>query len=322
MLSQSWPGVSGAAQVSDVRNDVEGLVFRQGVLPHGDNTKPNAQLLNRGSSMTPSPKEFFAVIMRTVSDGAQFIYNDGPGGVVPAFETAPQAGSRLDLFWVKAYDTKYDGKSGVEFGISKGDATTTGSPTARRQDMPVGALELGTMLIPAGATTLVSAGVTWTDTYQFAALRGGTLFYRSAGAMNAAEAALYPLGTVGQVAGAMAQYRVRTSGWVLESDDALKVYNQPNKQANGIPASIPVAADARLYTKVFFVYDTTNGAGFLTAPFPEAFPNACDGIWATTYMGFDRNPVVNDSQLTAASAQLYFGTPNKVVGVIIMAVGH
>jgi hypothetical protein len=318
-LSQAWPGASGAAQVSDVRNDVEAIVMRAGVMPFTSNTRPGATLVNRPGSMTPSITEFYAAIQRTPADGTQFIYNDGPGGVVPAFETAPSAGSRLDLLWVKVFDPKYDAKTGVEFGISKGDATTSGSPIARRGDMPAGALELGTMLIPAGATTLQSSGVTWTDTYQFGALRGGVLYYRSSSAMTSSDAALYPLGTDGMVVGTSRLMYVTTSGWSFGQDDILKATNVPNKPGN----SIAVPADARMYTKVFYTVDSTNSAGYITVTIPDGgFPNECDGVWATTYFGHPTNPVVNDANMGKSTIQLYFGSPSKVVGVLVMAVGH
>lgn len=190
-LSQSWPGVSGKAQALDIRRDVAGIVIRQGILPSA--ADPDTPLLNKTSTMIPTVREFHAAIKRTASDGSQLIHNDGPTGTFPQFTAAPQTGSRMDILWVKAFDTAYDPKANVEFGITDGVATT-GTAVANRAAMPAGAMELGTLLVPAGATTLQSAGVIWTNTAQFGALRGGPILVRREAELDATLAALLPLG--------------------------------------------------------------------------------------------------------------------------------
>lgn len=175
-LTQSWPGVSGKAQVLDVRKDLLGIVARSGIIPDLVTTS----LLNKTNSMTPTLRQFYLAIVRANSgaDGAQLISNDGPTGPVPAFDPAPQTGSRLDLFWVKAFDPLYESEGDVRYGITPG-VPTTGTAVADRASMPAGAVELGTMLIPAGATTLQSANVVWTETFRYGALRGGSFLYRT-----------------------------------------------------------------------------------------------------------------------------------------------
>lgn len=194
-LSQSWPGVSGKAQVLDIRRDLAGAVVRQGVFASvADTLAAPTPLLNKTSTMTPTVREFNAAIRRgPVNDGSQLIYNDGPTGLFPTFGTAPQSGSRKDLFWVKAFDTTYDSKASVEFGITPGDVSA-GTAVPRRDLMPTGALELGTLLLPAGATSLQSANVVWEDTFDFAMLRGGTLYVRRE-SLLANELTTVPLGT-------------------------------------------------------------------------------------------------------------------------------
>jgi hypothetical protein len=205
-LKQAWPGVSGKAQILDIRNDLAGVVVRQGVMPFADMSLP---LMNKTSTMRPTVREFHAAIKRTSrADGAQLIYNDGPTGAFPTFSAAPGTGSRMDLLWVKAFDTLYDGTADVQFGITPG-VSTTGTAVADRASMPEGALELGTLLIPAGATTLNSTGVVWTNTYQFGALRGMAIWVRDPAEFTAADAALHPAGLRGVVFGTQAPYEVR-----------------------------------------------------------------------------------------------------------------
>jgi len=194
-LKQAWPGVSGKAQVLDIRNDLAGMLIRQGVLASAsDGAVPAVPLLNKSNTLTPSVREFHAIIKRpNRADGSQMIYNDGPTGAFPAFGSAPQTGTRLDLLWVKAFDTLYDDRGNVEFGITPG-TSTTGTAQANRAAMPEGALELGTLLMPAGATTLNSAGVVWTDTYQYGAIRGVNFFVRTEAELTSALQALLPLG--------------------------------------------------------------------------------------------------------------------------------
>lgn len=196
-LKQSWPGVSGKAQILDIRNALAGAVVRQGVFQSlSDATAVASQvpLMNKTNSMKPTVREFHAAIKRpNRGDGAQLVYNDGPSGTYPEFETAPASGSRKDILWVKAFDTLYDARAGVEFGITKG-VSTTGTAQPDRASLPEGALELGTLLLPAGATTLQSTGVVWEDTYAFGLLRGGVLYVRKEADL-AAELSNHPLGT-------------------------------------------------------------------------------------------------------------------------------
>lgn len=205
-LRQSWPGVSGKAQVLDIRNDLASAVVRQGVMPMADMTTP---IMSKSGSLRPTVREFHAAIKRpNRSDGVQLIYNDGPTGTFPTFGSAPATGTRMDLLWVKAFDTLYDDRANVEFGITPG-ISTTGTAVPDRASMPEGALELGTLLIPAGATTLNSSGVVWRDTYQIGALRAAPVFFRSTDDMTDADAGLHPVGVHGSVVNRIDDYVVR-----------------------------------------------------------------------------------------------------------------
>lgn len=194
MLTQSWPGVSGKAQALDIRQAVAGMVLRPGVMP-GPND-PATPLLNKTTTMTPTLREFNLAYRRNATDGIQLFYNDGPtqaANEMPAFAAAPATGSRMDILYVKSFDPAYDDASlgtSPRYLIAQGDATT-GTAQPRRDRILPGGFELGTLLLPAGATTLQSANVVWTDTYQFGALRGGLVIFRNAAEMNAGVTAKF-----------------------------------------------------------------------------------------------------------------------------------
>jgi len=173
-LSEPWPGTSGRAQARDIRNDLEGVVARTGIFP-GSSTAP---LLNKTSTMTPTIRAFDAAFRRTASDGTQLVSNDGPTGLFPAFDAAPASGARKDLLVLSVYDTAFDATAGAKFEIVKGDASTATDPAPRRDKMLANQMEIGTLTIPAGATSLASANVVWTETFQFAALRGAPVYFR------------------------------------------------------------------------------------------------------------------------------------------------
>lgn len=230
-LSQSWPGVSGKAQALDVRRDLAGMVVRAGVMPMADMTTP---LMTKTSTMIPQVKEFHAAVRRAnVQDGVQLIHNDGPTGTFPQFDAAPQTGTRLDLLYVRVYDTAFDSKASVEFEKITGTATT-GIAQARRDLLPAGAVELGTVLFPAGATTLNSSGVVYTDTYQFGALRGGAIWFRDVADMTDADAALHPMGASGRLRSTGEQYSVvmfkGVKRWIADTS-----YQEFTTIANGVP---------------------------------------------------------------------------------------
>jgi len=142
---------------------------RTGVLPA--HTNP---LVTGRASMGYDVAAFNAVTART-SAGAEEIANDA--SVTVTTTAAPGANSRIDVVWVRSqFVVLGDANNDVVFGVTQGTAAV--SPT--KPAIPAGALELATANIPSTATTTLSSGVVITQTHQYTASAGGTVWLRNA----------------------------------------------------------------------------------------------------------------------------------------------
>lgn len=172
-LRNSLFAVSGKASFLDARRDMSGLFVC-------DNTTmmPIAGILDRSqdnlvtgnsNSMSVTVHPFNAVLNRY---GALLVQNDGNANVpLPA---APSANSRIDVVYVKQNETRSpmsDSSDVPEFGVVKGVAAAT--PVA--PSVPVGALALAQVLLPAGVSNTAASGVVITQTYIGAAMKGDML---------------------------------------------------------------------------------------------------------------------------------------------------
>lgn len=88
---------------------------------------------------------------------------------------APPSGSRVDVVWVRQADNDPtvltpDNVTEDQYGVTQG-ASSPGTP--QKPPLPVGALELATATVAAGATSTNGAGVTITQTARQTAARGG-----------------------------------------------------------------------------------------------------------------------------------------------------
>lgn len=120
------------------------------------------------------------LVSRTTTDGAVVLSNNGNTNVT--LDAAPSSNSRIDVIWVKQNDsTQGDATSTAAFGKTTG--TAAASPT--KPAIPTGAVELATVLIPAGVTATNASGVSITNTFQYAASVGGPVRYRSESEMRA-----------------------------------------------------------------------------------------------------------------------------------------
>lgn len=175
-LRNGFPAVSGAANFLDIRRDIAALVardatgkIRAGVFPRHYNS-----LLTARADMKVDVAAFEAVLDR---DGAVFLAHEGSTTV--SIDAAPPANSRIDVIWVKQFETRApfaDATNGPQFGVLKGTAAASPvKPTA----LPAGALEVGTVQVPAGAVTTQSAGVILTTTVPYTATSGGTVPVRN-----------------------------------------------------------------------------------------------------------------------------------------------
>lgn len=172
-LRNSLFAVSGKASFMDARRDMSGLFVcnKTTLMPIAgilDRTQDNL-VTGNSSSMNVTVHPFNAVLNRY---GALLIQNDGNVNV--PLDAAPSANSRIDVVYVKQSETRSpmsDGSDVPAFGVVKGTASAV--PVA--PDVPVGALALAQVLLPAGVSNTAAAGVVITQTYIGAALKGDML---------------------------------------------------------------------------------------------------------------------------------------------------
>jgi hypothetical protein len=163
-IRDGWPYVSGKADALDIRLALGGQFISPGLFPGF-----NRQILVAGTGMNLSVRQFTAVLSRGETfenpgamspDGAGFIANYGTHTV--GIPQAPLSNAILHTVYVKQNNPLY----------GENDAATityVSSPVAPanqlvKQQVPDGAEELGTVLVPAGATSLTSSGVVITNT--------------------------------------------------------------------------------------------------------------------------------------------------------------
>lgn len=182
-LRNSLFAVSGKASFLDARRDMSGLFVC-------DNTTmmPIAGILDRSqdnlvtgnsNSMSVTVHPFNAVLNRY---GALLVQNDGD--VKVPLSAAPSANSRIDVVYVKQNETRSpmsDSSDAPTFGVTKGVAAAT--PVAPA--VPVGALALAQVLLPAGVSNTAAGGVVISQSYTGAALKGDKLLVRNSSQRDA-----------------------------------------------------------------------------------------------------------------------------------------
>lgn len=172
-LRNSLFAVSGKTSFMDARRDMSGLFVcnKTTLMPIAgilDRTQDNL-VTGNSNSMNVMVHPFSAVLNRY---GALLIQNDGNVNVPLA--AAPSANSRIDVVYVKQNETRSpmsDGSDVPSFGVVKGTAAAV--PVA--PDVPVGALALAQVRLPAGVSNTAASGVVITQTYIGAALKGDML---------------------------------------------------------------------------------------------------------------------------------------------------
>lgn len=172
-LRNSLFAVSGKASFMDARRDMSGLFVcdKTTMMPIAgilDRSQDNL-VTGNGGSMSVTVHPFNAVLNRY---GALLIQNDGD--VKVPLTAAPSANSRIDVVYVKQNEARSpmsDSSDVPSFGVVKGVAAAT--PVA--PSVPVGALALAQVLIPAGVSNTAASGVAITQTYIGAALKGDML---------------------------------------------------------------------------------------------------------------------------------------------------
>jgi hypothetical protein len=182
---------AGVVSVIDQRHAIGGLIaphaagldVRTGVL-----WGPGASALITGTAatapMTVSVAINHAVTRRSVADGPYL----GPTTEAVATVTigaAPGSNSRIDVVWTRQRDANStvspDAATVAEVGVSAGTAAV--SPT--KPAIPIGAEELGTVTVAAGATATNGAGVTIANTARLTVARGADVPVRTVAERNA-----------------------------------------------------------------------------------------------------------------------------------------
>jgi hypothetical protein len=164
------------AQAGLIAPQTSSLAVRTGVL-----IAPGATALVTGTSatgtMTVNVAAHHWVTTRGAADGVYI-------GALEAATTAniaaaPGANSRIDVVYVKQNDSgstiSPDGSTTFQVGVTTGTAGV--SPT--KPAIPVGAQEIATVTVAAGATSTNGAGVTISNTAPMTAARGARIHVRS-----------------------------------------------------------------------------------------------------------------------------------------------
>ena len=174
-LQNSFPSGGGLTTHAQARRDLEGSVarsaagvMRAGVLPNHHN-----QLYTRRNDMRFDIADFRAVQNKA---GAGFIANVGVE-TTPVFAAAPAANKRIDLLYLSQEITPGDPLNEIKFFIAPG----TASPSPVAPSLPAAsadAIPWMTVEIPAGATSMQSAGVIVKEIFPYTAMAGGTVIVR------------------------------------------------------------------------------------------------------------------------------------------------
>lgn len=178
-LRVGHPSKKGNTDTSDARLDFRNrYVCNADGSPRGGVTSPvGVALLSSTSTMNVSVSAFSAVTVR--DGGVVEMANDGPVSVL--LDAPPSSQSRIDVVFVKQNDSSStvsvpDANDLPVFGVLKGNASAT---PVKRTDLPAGAEEIGTVLIPSTATATNSPGVVITTTCRFTAASGGKVPFRT-----------------------------------------------------------------------------------------------------------------------------------------------
>lgn len=182
-LRNSIFAVSRKASFMDARRDMSGLFVcdKTTMLPIAgilDRSQDNL-VTGNSDSMSVTVHPFNAVLNRY---GALLIQNDGNVNV--PLKAAPSANSRIDVVYVKQHETRSpmsDSSDVPAFGVVEGTASAV--PVAPA--VPDGALALAQVLLPAGVSNTVAAGVVITQTYIGAAMKGDMLWVQTSAQRDA-----------------------------------------------------------------------------------------------------------------------------------------
>jgi len=194
-LQDGFPSASGLADANDVRLALAGLMVRDssGNPRTGIFFRNTTALVTSTATMNSSVAAFEAALSRS-GQGVILLANNGATNVL--HDTAPVANSRFDTIYMKQNDSvspNADANSLPVFGILKGAPSVSPTlPTYATAEAALdaapgigaGAEPLTAVLIPSTATSMQSAGVVYTQLYQYTASTGGVVPFRTKTALD------------------------------------------------------------------------------------------------------------------------------------------
>jgi hypothetical protein len=208
----------GATSAADARLADAGLIAAHGAgmaVRTGVLYGPGATGLVTGTAATaPMTVQVAAHHWVTTRGPADGVYRGAAEAVRTVnIAAAPAANSRIDVVYVKQNDTAStispDGTTGDVYAVAQGTAAATPAKPA----IPVGAEELATITVAAGATATNGAGVTITNTARLTTGRGAPVPVRNAAERDALTS--YPGLKVFRIdLGYEELYASTTTGWL------------------------------------------------------------------------------------------------------------
>ncbi|MFP7833139.1 hypothetical protein [Marisediminicola sp. LYQ134] len=187
-LKLSFPAPTGVGISSaDSRAALSGLFARDvdGV-PRAGLFPPAGAIVTARASMGVNVASFDALLVRAGLPAA--FTNDGT--IVVPIGAAPGANFRYHIVYVKQNETQSpftDTNDEPVCTFVAGAASATPNLAAAIALVPAGGLPLAAVLLPAGALTTQSAGVTITPLFQYAAMQGSPVHFRTRAEMDAWE---------------------------------------------------------------------------------------------------------------------------------------
>jgi hypothetical protein len=256
-IRKGLPAKLALTDADDTRYLFSGLVVcNVDGSPRGGVLSPvNVNLVTSSATMNVSVARFQGAAVR--DGGVILLANDGAANVL--LDAAPGANSRIDVIYSKQNDasgtvTVPDANNTALLTFVKG----TAGAVPVKPTLPVGALELATVLIPSGATATNSAGVVITQTAAFTAAAGATVSFRTKVALD-----LFTTAQKDQQAVVLAdsgRWSWSGSSWVAASASV----NRQKDTTNSFVAASPQFGVGK-------ITGTASASIFETITFPVAF---------------------------------------------------
>jgi hypothetical protein len=178
----SFPGPSGVTDQYAARKDLAGLVARDttGAVRTGVFPRSITSIVGTRTDMQLNVGAFEAVAVQF--GGPILIANDATVQVPIA--TAPASNSRIDVIYVKQNENASPATD-PDNSLQLAAVTGVASASPVKPAIPAGALELATLLVPAGKTATNQSGVVLTLTHLWTAASGGVVLVRNQTELNA-----------------------------------------------------------------------------------------------------------------------------------------